>query len=202
MLTRAESFGRTEAQKDQKDQVLGESAVKAHGDMSSTTTEALSLPNPTPSASVAASPRTMLARSNSLAVPNFSPSVKPRQALSRTTSMPNSPSKPAVVASGLGAESDKTAMPSNVGVPVKRTYGRARGTDLQRVNDPYLSEESHQGGTISPKSPVYAVAEKSHVSPARHPLEQRESYADLVRRLEMDDDETQEWEESAGSTVS
>jgi hypothetical protein len=116
--------------------------------------------------------------------------------------MPNSPVKPPAVVSGPVAEFEKTAMSSNVGVPVKRTYGRARVTDLQRVNDPYLSEESHQGGKISPKSPAFETGESSYVSPARHPLEQRESYADLVKRLEMDDDETHEWEESAGSTVS
>lgn len=42
----------------------------------------------------------------------------------------------------------------------------------------------------------------SRTSPQMPVLEQRESYADLVKRLEMDEDEdSQDWQESAGSMV-
>lgn len=200
MLSRAESFGRTEAQKDQKELGHRESLDNGHGSGLGDSAEASSVPNPTSPVTVPVSPRKMLARSNTLATAKFSPSRKPRQALSRTTSMPTSPAQ-LPNASGLAADPEKAAMPSSSAVAVKRTYGKARAMDPQRMHNQHLAEEIHESGKLSPGSQTPTSVEKSHISPARHPLEQRESYADLVQRLEMDDEETLDWEESAGSMV-
>lgn len=199
MLTRAESFGRTEAQKDQKELAQAESVTAI---ASTNAMESSSLPTLNSPTTVPVSPRRMLARSNTLATANFSPSSGTRQPLSRTTSMPTSPAKRPSGFGGAGTEFEKGGIPSNAGPVVKRTYGRARAIDYQRINDSRLPiEENCRSGEPPSETQGTFGGDISHISPARHPLEQRESYADLVKRLEMDDAETLEWEETADPTV-
>ena len=199
MLTRAESFGRTEAQKDQKELAQAESVTTI---ASTNAMESLSLPFLNSPTTAPVSPRRMFARSNTLATANLSPSSGSRQPLSRTTSMPTSPAKLPSGVGGTGTDFEKGGVPPNAGPVVKRTYGRARVLEYQRSNDSQLPvEEKRRSGEPPSETQSTFGEDISDISPARHPLEQRESYADLVKRLEMDDDETLEWEETADPTV-
>lgn len=203
MLTRAESFGRTEAQKDQNEAMKGETDAKGRVPVDTPSDLALALPDKPGLSSTPLTPRRALARSTTLATVNVSPSGRSRAPLTRTASMPTSPAK-TTIGQAHAAELERLPSASNFGVPVKRTYGRARMAESRADID----QESGQIGTpmetLSPAPQSSLDGEGSNrISPEKPLLEQRESYADLVKRLEMDEDEDmQDWDESAGSMVS
>ena len=117
--------------------------------------------------------------------------------------MPTSPAKLATIGTDV-TELERTPSMSNLGVPVKRTYGRTRMTESRTDADLTPGQHEEPMETLSPIPQSSIDGEgPSHVSPQMPVLEQRESYADLVKRLEMDEDEdSQDWQESAGSMVS
>lgn len=69
---------------------------------------------------------------------------------------------------------------------------------------PESDRDAEVTGALSPEQQSEMHGrEGDHVTLQMPVLEQRESYADLVKRLEMDEDEdSQDWQESAGSMVS
>ncbi|KAJ9100539.1 hypothetical protein QFC21_003582 [Naganishia friedmannii] len=202
MLSRAESFGRQEAQKDQQEPIT----TAATGTMDPTTSvEQTHFEEPSklaPTAcTVPATPRRSLVRSSTLASWDVSPS-KQRSALARTTSMPLSPVKNSVIVSTQIPEPGRNFGVAGNGVPARRTYGKAQRFNLQ-VNEvvsqpPPVADETTQLSPI-PQSSV-SNSDVAISSPSRPLLETRESYADLVKRLEMDDnEELQDREEQDGS---
>lgn len=206
MLTRAESFGRTEAQKDQKDMSPGLTASpkdKEVGDMMNDAANLETSFNKPGHDTTPLTPRRALARSTTLATVNVSPSGRSRAPLARTTSMPTSPAKLAIIGQAYSAELERLPSASNLGVPVKRTYGRTRMTESRTDDDQISGQQGEPMETLSPIPQSSIDGEgPSRTSPQMPVLEQRESYADLVKRLEMDEDEdSQDWQESAGSMV-
>lgn len=206
MLTRAESFGRTEAQKDQKNMSPVQTASPKEKEVGDMMNDAAKLETSSEKAgqnTTPLTPRRALARSTTLATVSVSPSGRSRAPLARTTSMPTSPAKLATIGTHV-MELERTPSMSNLGVQVKRTYGRTRMTESRTDADLTPGQHEEPMETLSP-IPQSSIDGKgsSHVSPQMPELEQRESYADLVKRLEMDEDEdTQDWQESAGSMVS
>ncbi|KAJ9091566.1 hypothetical protein QFC20_007610 [Naganishia adeliensis] len=204
MLTRAESFGRTEAQKDQKDMSPGLTASpkdKEVGDMMNDAANLETSFNKPGHDTTPLTPRRALARSTTLATVNVSPSGRSRAPLARTTSMPTSPAKLAIIGQAYSAELERLPSALNLGVPVKRTYGRTRMTESRTDDDQISGQQGEPMETLSriPQSSIDGEG-PSRTSPQMPVLEQRESYADLVKRLEMDEDEdSQDWQESAGS---
>jgi hypothetical protein len=117
--------------------------------------------------------------------------------------MPVSPAKLPLMQAPT-TELERLPSTSNLGVPVKRTYGRARLTEARTDVDQISGQHAELEEAFSPgqQSDIHG-GEGSRGTPQMPVLEQRESYADLVKRLEMDEDEdSQDWQESAGSMVS
>ncbi|KAJ9122374.1 hypothetical protein QFC22_001796 [Naganishia vaughanmartiniae] len=204
MLSRAESFGRKEAQKDQQDPVIAGAVGESDQAVSPKHHESQSISTFAPhSSTIPTTPRRSLVRSSTLASLDISPS-KQRGALARTSSMPLSPVKNSVFVSAQLAEPARNfGVPGNVIPPARRTYGK-----IQRFNSlttevisqpPPVTDEMGTQLSPIPQSSV-PNSDDALSSPSRPLMESRESYAELVKRLEMDDEEElQDREELDGS---
>lgn len=206
MLSRAESFGRKEAHRDQQESAMAgevgkfDQAVSAvHQGLEPSTSHG------SISGAIPTTPRRSLVRSSTLTTIDVSPS-KQRTALTRTTSMPLSPVKNSTLVPTQILELERKSSISANGIPARRTYGKAQRLNSQvdaviSQPPPVTGETSTQLSPI-PQSSV-ADLDVALSSPSRPLLAPRESYADLVKRLEMDDEEeSQGGEELDGSMVS
>lgn len=206
MLSRAESFGRNEAQKDQLEAASVGAAGKVDQAVSPERKDFGSSASCGQTVdTVPTTPRRSLVRSSTLASLDTSPS-KQRSALARTNSMPLSPIKNSIILSAQIPEPTRSFGVSSNGIPARRTYGKVQRVNSQ-VNESVSQPPPVTGQTSAQLSPIpqssVGHSEAALSSPSRPLIEPRESYADLVKRLEMDDDEeSQDREEMDGSMVS